>query len=408
MSGPALFASLVLLVAPAPTMSNAWVHWQAWRPIETSAVQSGLVRCELPVEVNGSAQLDLADLRVIDESGRETPFVVDTAPAPPVQAWIAVDLSDVGFVPGKYTQAVADVGGSRTLHNTLKLGIPESEGDFFQWVAVDASDDRNTWRVVRERAPIFRFRSDGLEGQQQVSFPDTSSRWLRVRILDGRQRFSIDDLLISREVATPAERQTLPTRVTLNAESPERKSWWDADLMIDHVPVTSVSFTASQPAFHRPITVSASDDGSTWTEVAQGDIYRESGSAQLSLDVPEGRGRYWRVIVFNRNDAPVVGLHVRLLTTPRYVVFRSVPEHRHYLLYGNSRATAPEYDFASLTTRGERDSAPVVAIGAESKNAAYQSPEPWTEQHPWVLWAALLVAVVVIGAFAIRSMRPSG
>ena len=115
--------------------------------------------------------------------------------------------------------------------------------------------------------------------------------------------------------------------------------------------MTSVSFTAAQPEFHRPVAVSVSDDGTTWTEVAQADIYRERGWEQLSVDVPQGRGRYWRVTVYNRNDAPIDGLHARLLTTPRYVVFKQEPGHSYFVLYGNSRATAPVYDFASLTTR---------------------------------------------------------
>jgi hypothetical protein len=409
MSGVALTASLVLIVTPPPALSNSWVNWQAYRPIETRvAAQSELVRFELPVAVYGSTQLDLADVRVIDDSGREVPFVIDSAQPRPIQGWSETVLSDLGFVPGKYTQAVADAGAAHAMHNTLRVEVSESEGDFFQWIAVDASDDRNTWRIVRERAPIFRFRADGLEGQQQVSFSDTSSRWLRVRILDGKRRFSINSIGISREFVATPQRETLPARVTLNEKSPERKSWWDADLGVDHVPVTSVSFSASQQAFHRPITVSVSDDGSSWTEVAQDDIYRESGSTQLSVDVEQGSGRYWRVAVFNRNDAPIEGLRVRLLTTPRYVVFRQAPEHRYFLLYGNGRATAPEYDFATSTTRDERESAPVVAAGVESKNAAYQSPEPWTERHAWVMWVALLAAVFVIGTIAIRSMRPPG
>jgi hypothetical protein len=407
MNGVALLAALTFaLVAPPPALSEQWVHFQAWRPIDTSpAAQPGLVRFALPVAMYGSTQPDLGDIRVIDDTGREVPFVIDSAQPRPIETWNEATLSDAGFIPGQDTQVVADVGATRVLHNTLRLAVPESESDFFVWVGVDASDDRNTWRVVRERAPIFRFRADGLAGQQQVAFPETSSRWLRIRVLDSQHRFPVDGVSVSREVPVTTERQTLPAPVTLNPRSPERKSWLDADLGVKDVPVTSVSFTAAQPEFHRPVAVSVSDDGAAWTEVAQADIYRERGSEQLSVDVPEGRGRYWRVTIYNRNDAPIDGLQARLLTTPRYVVFRQEPGRSYFVLYGNSRATAPVYDFASLTTREQRDAAPVVRTGAESSNAAYQSPEPWTERNGWVLWVALLAAVVIIGGLAIRMMR---
>jgi hypothetical protein len=407
MNCSAVVVSLALIAAPPPAaLSNGWVHWQAWRPIDAGAVeQPRLIRVALPIAVYGSAQPDLADVRVIDDSGAEVPFIIDSTQPPPAQEWSDATLSDNGFVPGRYTQVVADVGAGRALHNTLRLAVPDSEGDFFEWVAVDASDDRETWRVARERAPIFRFRADGLEGQQAITFPQTYSRWLRVRILDGQGRFPIDSVSVSREVAETTQRQPLPATVTRDERSPERKSWWDADLNLKAVPVTGVSFTATQPAFHRPVTVSVSDDGASWSEVAQGAIYRESGSERLFVEVSEGRGRYWRVTIFNRDDAPIEGLHVSLLTTPQYAVFRQMPGRSYFVIYGNSKATAPEYDFATLTTREQRDVATAVAAGAESKNAAYRSPEPWTEQHGWLLWVALLAAVVVIGGLAIRSMQ---
>ncbi len=403
---PAALVMALALIASPPGLSNQWVHWQAWRPIGAGTTsESRLVRFQLPIALFGSAQPDLGDLRVVDDAGKEVPYLIDSRQPWPIYVWNDAPLSDVGFVPGKYTQAVADVGSTHVLHNTLKLSLPESESDFFAWVSVEASDDRTTWRIVRERAPIFRFRSDGLEGQQQISFGDTSSRWLRVKVLDGQQRFFIDGVQVSHEVETTPPLQPLLVPVSFQSESPGRKSVWEADLRTDNVPVTRITFTAAQLAFHRPVTVSCSNDRSAWAEVVQSDTYREPDSQQLSVDVPQGRGRYWRVTIFNRNDAPIDGLHVNLLTTPFYVVFRQTPGHAYFVLYGNDRAASPEYDFATVTTREQRAAATIVTAGAEAKNTAYQSPAPWTERHTWILWAALLLAVVVIGAFAIRLMR---
>jgi hypothetical protein len=408
MIATALMIALAVVASP-PGLSNQWVHWQAWRPVETgTSVQPQLVRFPLPLAVYGATQPDLADLRVIDDAGKEVPFLVDSQQPWPIYVWNDAILSDVGFVPGRYTQAVADVGSAHVLHNTLKLELPESDTDFFAWVSVEASDDHITWRIVRARAPVFWFPSDGLRGQQQVTFPDTSSRWLRVKVLDGQQRVSIDGVQVSREVVITPPLQRLTAPVSESPDSPDHKSWWDADLGVNNVPVTRVTFTATQPAFHRAVTISCSDDRTSWAEVAESDIYRESDSSQLSVDVPQGRGRYWRVTVFNRNDAPIDGLRVSLQMTPLYVVFRQEPDHNYFLLYGNDRVASPEYDFATVTTRAQRDAAMVVSAGPEAKNTAYQSPAPWTERHGWVMWAALLLAVVVIGALAIRTMRSTG
>jgi len=34
-----------------------------------------------------------------------------------------------------------------------------------------------------------------------------------------------------------------------------------------------------------------------------------------------------------------------------------------------------------------------------------QSDRPWSERHPAVLWLAIVLAVIVLGAMALHSMR---
>ncbi len=402
----AFVAGLVFTIATAMPLTGAWVHWDASRPIETRrTAQPMLVAFALPVAVYGSAQPGLADVRIVDDTGKEVPYVIDAQEARPLAVWSDARIFDTGFVPGQYTQVVADVGDGRAPHNLLEILASAADGDFFNWAAVDASDDGRNWRIVRDRAPIFRFEADGIKGQLQVSFPETHSRFLRVRILDGRRPFGIDGVSVSNEVETKTSRSIVAAHAIPNSRAPAQKSWWDADTGINNAPVSAVGFSASQSAFHRLVTVSSSADGESWDDEAQAYIYRDNGSSQMLVEVPSGQARYWRVTVFNRNDAPIQGLSIHLLTIPQYVVFRQEPGRSYRLVYGNSRAQAPEYDFATLTTREQRDAAPRVAVGAESSNAAYLSPEPWTERHAWILWAALLAAVIVVAALAIRSMR---
>ena len=53
-----------------------------------------------------------------------------------------------------------------------------------------------------------------------MTFPETSSRWLRVRVLDGQRRFLVDGVSVSRETSVTTERQVLPAPVMLNQRSP--------------------------------------------------------------------------------------------------------------------------------------------------------------------------------------------
>jgi hypothetical protein len=47
-------------------------------------------------------------------------------------------------------------------------------------------------------------------------------------------------------------------------------------------------------------------------------------------------------------------------------------------------------------------------LGTESANGAYTGrpdDRTWSERHPAVLWIAILAAVAVLGALALRSMK---
>jgi len=105
----------------------------------------------------------LADLRILDETGAETPYVVrTTVGVSKSESWPAT-IRENSFVPDKYTQLVLDLGVYPRFPHAVRLDTPET--DFILWAEVDASDDARIWRIVKMRAPISRFRKEGLEGK---------------------------------------------------------------------------------------------------------------------------------------------------------------------------------------------------------------------------------------------------
>ena len=109
--------------------------------------------------------------------------------------------------------------------------------------------------------------------------------------------------------------------------------------------------------------------------------------------------------VINRNDAPLTDVRAELYTTPRHVVMQQAPGQQYRLIYGNARATAPQYDLARTISSGAAGRPVPATTGDETENSGYANPAPWTEQHQSVLWAALGIAILVLGALAVRTMR---
>jgi len=395
-------------------LPEAWRHWSSFRPIDPPPQSAGrLVGVAVPAEVLGAARGDLADLRIVDEAGREVPFVLHARFGRSVRDWRATTLSDTGFVPGAYTQAVIDTGGDGRPHNALELDLAAT--DFFAWTEVAASDDRETWRVVRARGPLYRFEKDGLEGTRKITYAETTARWLRLRLQFGEQDLTVRSVRVAQEIVRPPELVALPVELRRVADPPAGQSRWEAHLDAP-LAASAVRLATAREAFHRPAEVSAGDAAAHLQRVASGEVYRyppaESGSAQadadrerLQVDFAEARGRHFRVTVYDRSDPPVEDLRPQLLFVPRRVVFRPEPGVSYRLLYGNTKADAPTYELARLTTTEELEAALPARVGAEGSNDAYVSPEPWTEGHPVVLWAALGLAILALAVLAFRSLR---
>jgi hypothetical protein len=406
-----VLAALLPRLAAAGELPAAWRHWSHSLPV-MDLPAADLVRVTLPAEVWAAARPTLTDLRVIDESGAEVPYVLHARTSHRATEWHVASLSETGFVRGAYTQVVADLGELRRPHDVVEVDIAES--DFFVWVEVAASDDGSVWRIVRERAPAYRFVKDGLGGSQRVDYPRTESGRLRLRLF-GAEPLTVRRVRVAEAVEEPAERRPLAVPLVADPAAPHGERRWLADLGHAKLPVAGLRARTATGEFHRPVKIAGSRDGTEWSAVAQGEFYRfparptagDGAAPQERLDLwfPERTERHWRVSVFDRNDPPLADLTLELLGTPRHVVFRARPGASYRLLYGNSRAEAASYELARLTARDAWEAASAAALGPAERNAGWVSPEPWSERYPVVLWGALGLAVAVLGVLALRALR---
>lgn len=404
-------ALLATLGAGSAQEPGDWADWPWLRPVELDAADAPrLVSVPLPPAVYLHAMRGLADLRVIDDTGREVPFLLHTPRGVHRQEWREVRVLEVSFLPGQYTQAILDTGTPVIPHNSVELTIAET--DFFAWVEVAAATDLATWRILSERLPLYRFTAEGHRGSQVLSYAPSSSRYLRLRLLKGDAALRVTRARAGQEIIEEPERVIVEAHIIPAEDLPERHSGWRADFGAGAPPVSEAIFTAAEAEFHRPVRVAASDDGRTWRTVGTGEIYRlrrtEGVTENLRVTFRETQARYLRVEVFNRNDPPLASLALEFRGVPRRVVFRQEPGRSYRLLYGYEKARAPEYELARLVTPQEIAGAAPGALGEAAPMPGHPRPpppRPWTERHPFVLWAALGLAILVLVWLAMRSMR---
>jgi hypothetical protein len=388
-------------------------RWRAWTfawPVEVEAgAAMELVRVPLDFRVLIGSEPGLTDLRVIDGAGLEVPYLVHVRAGKSSREWRPTEMTDPGFVEGRYTEAIVEIGGEEPRHNAVELRT--GEDDFFVWVSVATSEDRGIWKVLLERAPAYRFRSEGVEGNLEVTYPESRARWLRLRILDPDKAFPLEDVRVAYEVREPTVRIPVAQRLQRGEDREGGRTVWTVDLE-GAAPISGVQFRSDAAEFHRPVVVHSSDDGEAWARSGQGDIFRRESAGEtggvlerLEVELPDRWARFWLVEVLDRDDRPVDGLMPELQFTERDLVFRPTGRGRYLVLHGNPQAKPASYDLARVTTREEIEAAAPLALGPRSRNAGYVSAAPWTEQHPVVLWAALGLAVAVLFLLALRTLR---
>ena len=99
-----------------------WKHWRYSAAIAVPAARSPrLVRALVSDQVSRRAMEDWSDLRVIDDSGREVPFVLHARLGRRSSEDRSARLMDVTYKPGDDTRATLDLGAGAPVHNGIEI-----------------------------------------------------------------------------------------------------------------------------------------------------------------------------------------------------------------------------------------------------------------------------------------------
>jgi hypothetical protein len=361
--------------------------------VVTARTTPAYVRLVLPQSIDGGPQSDYASVRVAGPDGREVPYALDAWPKASTSR--PVSLSDVGFVAGKYTQAIADLGDSGELHSTLELITPQPT--FFQRVQIATSDDRRTWTIVTPKALIYRVAQNNDAGQSSVEFGPSRARWLRIRILDATRAFPLTAATVT---AQPAPVKLVPMSAVTTVQNGANETGITLDFQTPNANLGAVAFETQTPDFSRRVSFGDAGDDATISRFAAG---RPALTADLgNLHVPS-----LHVAIDNGNDPPLAALRVTPLGFQHHLIFLAEPGAAYRLLWNDPDATAPSYDLAERlaheTWRVDLTAALGAAATTQFVAAAPVASTPWLQRAALPL--ALVLACLVLGAVALLGLR---
>jgi hypothetical protein len=338
----------------------------------------------------GSRESDNKDVRVLQQSvvGGKTQFVIDMADVAEYDH-IVLKLAAKNFV------AHARVEGQEDLHGTQ-------------------------WALLAESI-LYDLSKEDLGGNSVLRLPLSTYKYLRVTIdgpvkpddvLGATSEFRQEQKAVWRDVGGAPAVAELPATAARGESSREGKATVLTFTVPENVPVDRVTLDIdpAQPNFRRSVQVT--DDKDAYIGSGEIDrIHMVRSGQKIDSDAHDvgfsavGH-KTIKVIIHNSDDPPLKLTSARLQQLERRIYFDAPATGQVTLYYGDEKLEPPVYDYAKLFLLA-KDAAPAQP-GGETANAGYTGrpdERPWTEKHPAVLWIAIVAAVLVLGAIALRSMK---
>jgi hypothetical protein len=406
-----LIAALVLLFTLTPPQASI-SYFTRLREVrvEKSQVQNYAV---VDGEIWMNAQPDLRDLRLY--SGQtEIPYALVVERASTNSSEMQAAVLNLGRSGGA-AQFVIEPGMDAE-YDRITLRLSDDARDFVSRVKLEGTDDlhHGPWTEMGTD-PIYDFSREKLGANYAIGVPTARFSFLRITIPELRpeQIKGASVAMTARDNARWSDLSSVDMKIA--QERGRTVVTWRE---LTRAPVERLRFLVDpgQTNFRRHVIVEGirEGDGNTFTlaDANIGRIHFLRGvkmidSDDTDVDLSWSTGTF-KVTIENGDDPPLQLLGIQPFTHERRIYFNppAGTATALRLYYGDEELSAPVYDYAKLF-RADPE-AVEAPLGPGSANAAYAArPDrrPWTERHSWVLCAALVVAVVGLGAVALRGLR---
>ena len=372
----AFLASLLLT-----TFTALGVELPEWKHVQQLDIaQPGLIKLSLPADTLNAARPGLEDLRIIDNAGREVPYLIERP-----LANVAAARAPKHFEPcldGRATVLTITTGLNEPLDG-ITLDTPATS--FIKAVTVEGSTDRQNWQSLATGQPLFR-QPNGAS-QLRVGFAAGLWPFLRVTVDDRRaEAIPFTGVRLYPTVAEPAPLEVLPAKLIERTDDGQTRL--TLDLGAAHLTPATLRFETSDPLFTRAISLGVrqvAENAIMERVLARDTIFRvnvEGFPVAARLEIPLDvslAGRELFVLIDNGDSPPLQIPEVRVTRRPVYAVFLAQQAGPYQILTGNPRCAAPRYDIAALAGRLKGAVLTSVAVSALAGNSSYRPAEQLPE-----------------------------
>ena len=432
----ALLAIGVVLILPVRLHAAAPEDFRFLAALTGTLMPGVPVRVPLAAEMIAATQHNFADLRLFDNHGQETPYVLYTQstpqPPPATFAFRVLSYSQSDAVETIDLERPEDTGAWQ------EIDVVTTAQNFHKSVQVQTSPDRITWEAQAVDS-IFDFSARLALRKTTIEVARTEARYVRLLLQDvapftGQPpgmtlRYEGLEFLVSKGKPGSFRIDKIIGRSGVVSSVPpvyDRVSLAPSDRHTDNsgntvivlgrvnLPIAEVALSVDTLYYHRAVELWTADvdKPEAYRRVASGVVYHIPGmpAPRATLVTPLSQPRYVQLKIIN-GDNPPLRLQQVTIAWPQYHLYFIPEAGRRYTLYcGSEQSRVPVYElrhvlpFDPVTLRQY----PEVAVGQLQQNPTYRqpaAPKPWYRTDKTLLTGVILLLASGLSGWIYRLMQ---
>jgi hypothetical protein len=388
----------------------------------------------LTPETYNAARLDLGDIRLVDINGEQVPYVLFKPKDITEEQIYKPAVINRSTYEDKIAVVTLDFE-KQTIKNSIEV---ITQGDNFRRaVKVEGSNNNIEFFTLVEQA--YTFAVEHNKRFEQIDLPVNDYRYLRISVwpmATEKQNPVIEEIRTFKIERKLAKRQ--PVNVVQIEHSEDEKSnssIYVYDLAYCRLPISEIELNVADDSFYRYVTVEGRDVATQrvklgsednvqrfkevevqWERIISDTIYRYievngQKREKLVLHVPiDGHiYRYLKITIKNYDDKPLTVKSVSAEMIAHQMVFEAEDSAAPALYVGSESARPPQYDLEHRLSNPSQIEAGIARLSGIADNPVFgqaeEKPVAWTEKHKILLPTILVVVVLVLAGFILKSFK---
>ena len=365
----------------------------------------------LPDQVFGKVAADLSDIRIFgitkSHDTLTAPYILQVATEKIVDSEVDFKLINQSKNNNGY-YFTFELAAEKTI-NQVKLDFEQPN---FDWrIKLEGSQDQQEWFTVADDYRILSIKNELTNYQfTTLAFPATSHRYFRLFIKTNTQPGLLTAKISNEEITGGKYITYIINEIKTSEEKQGKQTIIDIGLPMP-LPVGYLKlYVHDKIDYYRPITIKYMADS---FKTEKGWIYNYNALTSGTLNSIEKNELKFnstilsklRLVIENQDNQPLKIDSIEVKGHEHALIARFAKPATWYLVYGNNKATKPNYDIDRFT-----DKIPAgittLELGAEQSIQQENLPgiTPLFQNKIW-LWTIMAIIIVVLGLFSVKMIR---